>query len=155
MDYFFEQVVANWPVWFVTVALVVAAVIDGIQLKVPNWLTFPFIISGWAYSMYAYGLEGEGWIERRTASEDHRAVGIWLTDAGRELYEDTLPFAVEHWDQFTDGISKKEAKSLEGRLSNANFVERAKPEAVEKAKADFAHHSAEVERLEGALARLG
>ena len=30
--------------------------------------------------------------------------------------------------------SQKEAKSLEGRLSNANFVERAKPEAVEKAK---------------------
>lgn len=51
--------------------------------------------------------------------------------------------------------SQKEAKSLEGRLSNANFVERAKPEAVEKAKADFAHHSAEAERLQAALARLG
>ncbi|MFZ1741615.1 MAG: valine--tRNA ligase [Pontixanthobacter sp.] len=51
--------------------------------------------------------------------------------------------------------SAKEAKSLEGRLSNANFVDRAKPEAVEKAKADFAHHSAEVERLTAALARLG
>ncbi|WP_394730861.1 valine--tRNA ligase [Altererythrobacter sp. GH1-8] len=51
--------------------------------------------------------------------------------------------------------SQKEARSLEGRLSNANFVERAKPEAVEKAKADFAHHSAEVERLQAALARLG
>ncbi len=50
--------------------------------------------------------------------------------------------------------SQKEAKSLEGRLSNANFVERAKPEAVEKAKADFAHHSAEVGRLEEALGRL-
>lgn len=52
-------------------------------------------------------------------------------------------------------VSQKEAKSLEGRLSNANFVERAKPEAVEKAKADFAHHSGEVERLTSALARLG
>ncbi len=51
--------------------------------------------------------------------------------------------------------SQKEAKSLEGRLSNANFVERAKPEAVAKAKADFAHHSAEVDRLQAALARLG
>ncbi|NMW30712.1 valine--tRNA ligase [Altererythrobacter sp. RZ02] len=51
--------------------------------------------------------------------------------------------------------SAKEAKSLEGRLSNANFVERAKPDAVEKAKADFAHHSAEVERITAALARLG
>jgi valyl-tRNA synthetase len=51
--------------------------------------------------------------------------------------------------------SAKEAKSLEGRLSNANFVERAKPEAVEKARADHAHHVAEVARLEAALARLG
>ncbi|MEP2736979.1 MAG: valine--tRNA ligase [Erythrobacter sp.] len=51
--------------------------------------------------------------------------------------------------------ASKEAKSLEGRLGNANFVERAKPEAVEKAKADFAHHSAEAERLKAALERLG
>jgi valyl-tRNA synthetase len=34
-------------------------------------------------------------------------------------------------------------------------VERAKPEAVEKARADHAHHSAEAERLTAALARLG
>ncbi|MEL6487562.1 MAG: class I tRNA ligase family protein, partial [Pseudomonadota bacterium] len=51
--------------------------------------------------------------------------------------------------------SEKEAKSLEGRLSNANFVERAKPEAVEKAREDHAHHAAEAERLKAALARLG
>ncbi len=49
------------PIWFVTVVLIVAAVIDGIQLKVPNWLTFPFIISGWVYSMIAYGFAGEAW----------------------------------------------------------------------------------------------
>lgn len=41
---------ANWPVWVVTVTLVVAAVIDGLQLKVPNWITFPMIASGWVYS---------------------------------------------------------------------------------------------------------
>jgi valyl-tRNA synthetase len=51
--------------------------------------------------------------------------------------------------------SAKEAKSLEARLANPNFVERAKPEAVEKARADHAHHAAEVARLEAALARLG
>ncbi|MBO0749330.1 MAG: valine--tRNA ligase [Porphyrobacter sp.] len=51
--------------------------------------------------------------------------------------------------------SRKEAKSLEGRLGNPAFVERAKPEAVEKARADHAHHAAEVARLEAALARLG
>ena len=51
--------------------------------------------------------------------------------------------------------SQKEAKSLEGRLGNANFVERAKPEAVEKAKADHTFHLDEIARLEAALERLG
>ena len=51
--------------------------------------------------------------------------------------------------------SQKEAKSLEGRLSNPKFVEKAKPEAVEKARADHAHHAAEAERLAAALERLG
>jgi len=51
--------------------------------------------------------------------------------------------------------SLKEAKSLQGRLSNPAFVEKAKPEAVEKARADHAHHAAEAERLNAALARLG
>ncbi len=51
--------------------------------------------------------------------------------------------------------SAKEARALQGRLSNAAFVEKAKPEAVEKARADHAHHAAEAERLAAALARLG
>jgi len=51
--------------------------------------------------------------------------------------------------------SRKEAGSLEGRLGNAAFVDKAKPEAVEKARADLAHHQGEVERLTAALARLG
>ena len=52
-------------------------------------------------------------------------------------------------------VSRKEAKALDGRLSNAAFVEKAKPEAVEKARADHAMHAAEAERLAAALARLG
>ena len=51
--------------------------------------------------------------------------------------------------------SEKEAKSLEGRLGNPKFVEKAKPEAVDKARADLAHHRAEIERLTSALDRLG
>ncbi|MBA3056274.1 MAG: valine--tRNA ligase, partial [Sphingomonadales bacterium] len=51
--------------------------------------------------------------------------------------------------------SEKEAKSLAGRLGNPSFVEKAKPEAVEKARADHAAHAAEAERLQAALARLG
>ncbi|MET0361749.1 MAG: class I tRNA ligase family protein, partial [Sphingobium sp.] len=49
----------------------------------------------------------------------------------------------------------KEAKSLAGRLNNPAFVEKAKPEAVEKARADHAEKSADAERLAAALARLG
>ncbi len=52
-------------------------------------------------------------------------------------------------------VSQKEAKSLAGRLSNPAFAEKAKPEAVEKARADHAAHAAEAERLAAALARLG
>ncbi|WP_232495894.1 valine--tRNA ligase [Novosphingobium kaempferiae] len=51
--------------------------------------------------------------------------------------------------------SAKERDSLGKRLENPAFVEKAKPEAVEKAKADHAAHSAEAERLAAALARLG
>ncbi|WP_374414826.1 valine--tRNA ligase [Novosphingobium colocasiae] len=51
--------------------------------------------------------------------------------------------------------SQKEARSLEGRLSNPSFVEKAKPEAVDKARADHALHAAEAERVAAALARLG
>ena len=51
--------------------------------------------------------------------------------------------------------SQKEAKSLSGRLSNPNFVEKAKPEAVEKARADLAAKKAESERLQAAIDRLG
>lgn len=54
------MLIEQWPVWFVTMALVVAAWIDGKQLKVPNWLTFPFIISGWIYSVAYFGWEGIG-----------------------------------------------------------------------------------------------
>ena len=45
--------VNNWPVWAVTITLIVAAWIDGKQLKVPNWITFPMILCGWAYCFYA------------------------------------------------------------------------------------------------------
>ncbi len=38
---------ANWPLLFICAAMVVAAVIDGWKLKVPNWLTFPLVVSGW------------------------------------------------------------------------------------------------------------
>ena len=42
-----NAIITNWPLAFVCVAMIVAAVIDGWKLKVPNWLTFPLVLSGW------------------------------------------------------------------------------------------------------------
>ena len=70
MDYFTAlgpALLDNWPVWVVTVTLILAAVIDGFELKVPNWVTFPMVISGWVYSVaFAHTMdmawyEGLGW----------------------------------------------------------------------------------------------
>ncbi len=51
--------------------------------------------------------------------------------------------------------AEKEVDSVASRLNNPAFMEKAKPEAVEKARADHAEKSAEAERLRAALARLG
>ena len=71
-----RAVVANWPIWFVTVTLVVAAVIDGYKLKVPNWLTFPMIVSGWVYS--ATCVAGYPWWEGLMYSLVGTLVGLAL-----------------------------------------------------------------------------
>src|SRR5947209_16644965 len=44
-------ILANWPLAFVCLAMIVAAVIDGWKLKVPNWLTFPLVLSGWTLGL--------------------------------------------------------------------------------------------------------
>jgi valyl-tRNA synthetase len=51
--------------------------------------------------------------------------------------------------------AEKERDALAARLANPNFTERAKPEAVEKARADHEAKAAEAERLRAALDRLG
>jgi prepilin peptidase CpaA len=56
-----SAVSAHGHVWLLSGALIVAAVIDGWKLKVPNWLTLPLIVSGWALSGWYYGWAGVGW----------------------------------------------------------------------------------------------
>ncbi|MDQ3246211.1 MAG: valine--tRNA ligase [Pseudomonadota bacterium] len=51
--------------------------------------------------------------------------------------------------------AEKDRDGLAARLSNPSFTERAKPEAVEKARTDHGERAAEAERLAAALARLG
>ncbi|TWU35975.1 A24 family peptidase [Novipirellula artificiosorum] len=60
MDTLFHGMAEHWTVWFVTVVLIIAAVIDGAILKVPNWLTFPFILCGWVHWTLQSGIHGFG-----------------------------------------------------------------------------------------------
>ena len=53
------------------------------------------------------------------------------------------------------GTAIKERDTLAGRLDSPGFAQKAKPEAVEKARDDHSARSAEAERLGAALARLG
>ena len=56
-----------WAIWLVAIVLIVAAVIDGLKLKVPNWITFPLVISGWICSFALFGVPGLGWSLMGTA----------------------------------------------------------------------------------------
>jgi prepilin peptidase CpaA len=50
-------ILSHWPLWFISLAMIVAAVIDGWKLKVPNWLTFPLVLSGWTLGLlHSFGL---------------------------------------------------------------------------------------------------
>ncbi len=51
----------NWVYWAVSIFAIIAAYIDGKELRVPNKLTFPMIIAGWIWSSIYYGMEGDGW----------------------------------------------------------------------------------------------
>ena len=54
-----QFILSHWPLSFICAAMIVAAVIDGWKLKVPNWLTFPLIVSGWGLGL----LHGCGLLE--------------------------------------------------------------------------------------------
>jgi prepilin peptidase CpaA len=52
-----QFILSHWPLSFICAAMIVAAVIDGWKLKVPNWLTFPLILSGWGLGLlHSFGL---------------------------------------------------------------------------------------------------
>ena len=52
--------VENWHVKLVAAVMVWAAWIDGKELRVPNWLTFPMILTGLIYGTCVGGLPGLG-----------------------------------------------------------------------------------------------
>lgn len=55
-----EFLLSNWHVKLVCLVLIVAAYIDGKQLRVPNWITFPMVLSGLAFNSWLSGWSGLG-----------------------------------------------------------------------------------------------
>ena len=55
---FTEFILENWHVRLVSLILIYAAFIDGRDLKVPNWITFPMVFSGLVFSLSVGGLTG-------------------------------------------------------------------------------------------------
>jgi prepilin peptidase CpaA len=47
--------VSHAVAWLVVVVLIEAAIIDGLKLKVPNWLTYHFLAGGLVYSAWTGG----------------------------------------------------------------------------------------------------
>lgn len=54
----------HWHVKLVSVILILAAWIDGRELRVPNWITLPLIVSGWLFNLAGGGWAGlqEAWL---------------------------------------------------------------------------------------------
>ena len=71
-----QSVMENWPHWAVTAFVIVAAYIDGKELRVPNKITYPMILAGWVYSMLSYGVAGDGWYVGLVWSLAGTAVGL-------------------------------------------------------------------------------
>jgi len=52
----------NWVFWVVSIFAVVAAYIDGKELRVPNKLTFPMIIAGWIFcAVNPAAIQADSW----------------------------------------------------------------------------------------------
>jgi prepilin peptidase CpaA len=48
-------------IWMVSLILAEAAVIDGLKLRVPNWLTFHLILGGLLFAAWSHGVAGLTW----------------------------------------------------------------------------------------------
>lgn len=57
-----ELLINNWHVKVVSAILIWAAWIDGKELRVPNWITFPMVLSGLIYS----AVGGDGFLAGMT-----------------------------------------------------------------------------------------
>ncbi len=173
----YELIVAQWPMPEAEVSKDATDVIDWVidlttstrsaktelgiapGAKLAAWLAAPSDVATRTLERSSAAIERLARLVPVTIGEAPAGAAMQVT-AGKDVFiiplEGIIDIAAEKARlEKALAASEKEAKSLGGRLSNPAFAEKAKPEAVEKARADLAHHQGEVERLTAALARLG
>jgi DNA-binding MarR family transcriptional regulator len=75
-------------------------------------------------------LEARGLVRRVRSAEDRRAIKLELTAEGRKLYPKALAAAVGLANDYLEGFTKSEVKTLEGMLKR--ILENSEAQAVVK-----------------------
>ena len=173
----YELIVAKWPAPEANIDKVAKAEIDWLiefvsevrvmraELNVPWSATLePLILGGSVEQTQTLAEQAQSWHAWRSSSPARAIDTPPEGSAQIGVRGVTYAFALaEHIDLDAErgrlskalAAAEKDRDGLAARLGNAAFTERAKPEAVEKARADHAERAAEAERLRAALARLG
>jgi len=171
----YELIVAKWPEPQAQVDPHAKREIDGViklieqvrtaraDLNVPPSVMLDLYDSGetgaWRHHWLSVSRLARLKLPTELPSESDRRVAIHVSVSGTELFiplRDAIDVEAEKARLDKAAIAaEKDRDSLAQRLANPNFAERAKPEAVEKARADHEAKAAEAERLRAALERLG
>ena len=172
-----ELIVAQWPQALAAVDREAQSEIDWLirlvsairtartELNVPPGAKLPIVVSGAAEDTHRR-LDRQGVALARLGRVESLSFGEPPAGGAAQIVVDEATFILP-----LEGVidiaaekarlakalasAEKERDGLGGRLSNASFVEKAKPEAVAKAREDHAEKTAEAERLKAALDRLG
>ena len=172
-----ELIVAQWPQALAAVDREAQSEIDWLirlvsairtartELNVPPGAKLPMVVSGAAEDTHRR-LDRQGVALARLGRVESLSFGEPPAGGAAQIVVDEATFILP-----LEGVidiaaekarlakalasAEKERDGLGGRLSNASFVEKAKPEAVAKAREDHAEKTAEAERLKAALDRLG
>ena len=172
-----ELIVAQWPQALAAVDSDAQAEIDWLirlvsairtartELNVPPGAKLPIVVSGAAEDTHRR-IDRQGVALARLGRVESLSFGEPPAGGAAQIVVDEATFILP-----LEGVidiaaekarlakalasAEKERDGLGGRLSNASFVEKAKPEAVAKAREDHAEKTAEAERLKAALERLG
>jgi DNA-binding MarR family transcriptional regulator len=68
-------------------------------------------------------LEGQGWIERRTSSQDRRTRALYLTARGREVLDRIMAISAEHEADLTRGLDPAQRDALVGLLHRLSTIQ--------------------------------